>query len=97
MFQDLIKVKTAPVRFGHDVIHEFAQLPRAIAPVGDFVRPRRDKSAYASPRFDDPFAFEFGIDLRHRVRVNTQVNGQLPYGGQLIADGQLTGDNRKTN
>src|SRR5947207_12324120 len=44
--------------------------------------------ADAAACLQDARAFQLGVNLRHRVRVDAQVHGQLAHGRQLVADGE---------
>ena len=68
---------------------QFAQMPLPIAATRGFVGSRTDKRTDAPARLQNSGAFQFGINLGHRIRVDAQINRQLPYCRQLIADARL--------
>jgi len=79
------------------MFRQFAQMPLPIAATRGFVGSRTDKRADAPARLQNSGAFQFGINLGHRIGVDAQIDRQLPYRRQLIADAQLSGCNRKAN
>ena len=83
------------VCFRNEVIRQLAQSPLAIAPVRGFIRTSRHERPYAAASLDHAATLEFGVDLGDRVRVNSQVHGELPHSRQLIANRQFSGRNRE--
>ena len=85
------------VCFRDEVIRQLAQSLVAIAPVRGFIRTRCHERPDAAARLDHAGALQFGVDLGDRVRVNSQVHGELPHGWQLIANPQFSGRNREAD
>src|SRR5437016_13799977 len=79
------------------MFRQFAQMPLPIAATRGFVRSRGDKRADAPARLQNSGAFQFGIHLGHRIGVDAQIDCQLPYCWQLIAEAQLSSRNREAN
>ena len=86
------------MRLGNEVIGELAQVPITIAPAeGRLGRPLVDKSAHSSTSLQHPGPLEFGINFGDRIGIDSQLDRQLPDGGQLVTDAQLSGGYRKLN
>ena len=67
------------------VVFDLAQLAFAVLFAGRFEVPGSDESSHAAPGLDYAQAFKLGVDLGYGVSVDSQVNGELSHGGQLIA------------
>ena len=81
MLDDIIERKPARVRFGNEMIREFAQMSFAIATAERrFFGSLADESADASTRFQNPHPLQLGINFGNRVRVDAQIHRQLPHG-----------------
>src|SRR5262245_24964928 len=79
-----------------EVIRQLTQVSLPITPVEcDFRLPFLHKCPDAAPRLQDAQMFQFRIDLRHCVRVDLQLDRQLPHRRQLVADSQLSRGNRE--
>ena len=63
-----------------ELVCQLSQAAFAIAPARGFIRPRADERADAAPRFDDAAAFQFVVNLRDRIGVDSQINRELPDG-----------------
>jgi len=97
MLNDVVQGKSTFVRLGDEMIGQLTQVSLAFATIGGFVRPRRDESPDAATRFDDAVTLQLGIDLRDCVRIDAQLDRQLPDGRQLVANAQFAGGNGKPN
>src|SRR5574341_2619657 len=86
--------------FGQNPIRERAQFPFAALShraLQRSVLTRAHESPHAAPRLQNPDALEFGVNLRHGIGVDLQINGQLPHGGKLLADAQTFGGDGKAD
>ena len=97
MFNHIVNRKTARVCLRNKVVRQLAQVPVAIAPGCGFSGSRADKSPDAPAGFDYAGALQLGINFGDSVRVDAQLDCQLPHRRQLIADLQPPGRNRKAN
>jgi len=95
MFNHILNRKSSGVRFRDEMLCQLAQVAVAIAPARGLVRPRSDKSSNASACLNHAGTFQFRVNLRYGISVYAQFNGQLPDRGQLLANAQLSGGNRK--
>lgn len=78
--------REAKVRcLGEKVVFDLAQFAFAVLFAGRFKVPGSDERSNAAPGLDYAQAFKLGVDLGDGVRVDSQVNGELPDGRQLIA------------
>ena len=75
---------------GEEVIFDFAQLALAVLFASRFEVPGSDESADATPGLDYAKPFKLRIDLGDGVRVDSQVDGELSHGGQLIPYGEFS-------
>src|SRR5260370_39644647 len=95
MFNHILNRKSARVGFRNEMLCQLEKMPFAVAQAGGLVGSRSDKSSYASACFHHAGAFQFRVDLRDGISVYAQINGQLPDRGQLLANAQISGGNRK--
>src|SRR6185503_18531589 len=75
--------------------HERAQPLRMLRCRSGADRRRVDERSDAAPRLEDAVALELGVDARDRVRVDLELDGQLPHRRQLISGAQAAGGNRR--
>ena len=98
MLDHFIERKAARVRLGNKMIGELAQASIAVAPAeGSLGGPLMNKCSNASTRDQHPRPFQLGIDLGHRIGIDSQIDGELAHGGQLVPDAQLARGNRELN
>jgi len=97
MLDHVVNGKAARLRFRYEMFCQFAQVPLPIAATRGFVWVRADKRADAPACLQNAGAFQFGVHLGHRIGVDAQIDGQLPYCRQLIPDAQLSSRNREAN
>ncbi len=97
MLNHVVNRKASRVRFRYEMIRQLAQVPVAVFPARCFSGPGSDKSPDASARFNHATPFQLGINFGHCVRVDAQLNRQLPHRRQLVADADLLGRNRKAD
>src|SRR6266550_1308355 len=69
----------------------------AMAPARVLLRPRTNKGPDAPAGFDYAGPFQLGINFADGIRVDTQLDRQLPHRRQLVADSQAPCRNRKAN
>src|SRR5581483_8012656 len=50
-----------------------------------------DECPRALLRFQHPANFQLAISAHHRVRINREIDRELPHGGKLVAGGQRAG------
>ena len=84
-------------RFFQEVVFEFPHLALTILVAGRFEMSSLYKGAHSPPGFYDPRSFKLEIYFGDGVGVYTQVDGELPYSWQLIADGDLACSDGKPN
>src|SRR6185436_13793813 len=82
-------------RVGEHSRHERAQPLRMLPCRSGADRRRVDERSDAAPRLEHAVALELGVDARDRVRVDLELDGQLPYRRQLIAGAQAARGNRR--
>ena len=68
-----------------EVVFDLAQLTLAVFFTGCFKVPGSDEGSNATPGFDYAQAFKLCIDLGDGICVDSQVNGELSHGWELIA------------
>ena len=95
MLNHIVDRKTARVCFRYEMLCQLTQMPVTVAPAGGLVRPRSDKSSHASACLNHAGTFQFRVDLRDGISVYAQFHRQLSDRGQLLANAQLSGGNRK--
>src|SRR5882762_3515572 len=95
MFNHILNRKSARLGFRNEMLCQLAQMPVAVAPAGGLVRSRSDKSSHASACLNHAGTFQFRVDLRDGISVYAQFHRQLSDRGQLLANAQLSGGNRK--
>src|SRR5215831_18853340 len=79
------------------MIHQLAQMAFAFTAIGRLVGTRGDKGADPAARLHHAAAFQLGINFGDRIRIDAQVDRQLPHRRQLVANAELAGSNRKAN
>src|SRR2546425_13202574 len=74
---------------------QLAKLPIPVLCASRFEMPGLHKRSHAPASLYDALAFKLPVDLSNRVRVDAQVDGKLPHGGQLVANREFAGGYRK--
>src|SRR5258708_18250802 len=97
MLDHVVNRKTAGVRLSNEVVRQLAQVPVAITPARSLLGPRTYKSPDTPAGFDHAGALQLGINFGDGIRVDAQLNRQLPHRRQLIADAQPASRDRKAN
>src|SRR5262245_8994662 len=87
MRDELVGGKAGGVRVGQDARRERAQTPGVLARRARFGGRRADERPDAAAGFENALPFEVGVDARHGVGVDLEIDGELTNGRQLVAGG----------
>ena len=97
MFDHVVDGKAVFMNFRDEVIGHLAQAALAVATIRGFVGPRRHECAHTSARFNDATAFQLRVDLGDGVRIDAQIDRELPHSRQLVAYAELAGRDCEPN
>lgn len=95
MIQDVVGAEAQVFRLREEVVLEIAELAFTVAIAGSFEMTGLHECTDATPGLQSPGAFKRRINFSHRIRIDSQLDRKLADGGQLIADNELPGRDRK--